>query len=1269
MLGEPTSIVTEISAVVRNSTDIIDSSLSPTTPLPSTVISDSGANSTFFRVSDSTCLLNVLPTSSPISALLSDGTNLFSTHEGLLAFDFLPLSSRRVHLFPDSSLRASLIGIGIFTDAGFKVIYDSLSVQVINSSGIVMLQGSRDPSSKLWIFTMEPNPVISNVIQFTRHAERALFYNRCFCSCANSTMELALRSNILKIPGLPLEMYVKNLPNQISQAQGHLDRTRKGQRSTKLKLKSQHTQLSYPDVDIPLSLPADQETVIFVKDFSSVPRMHVDATGRFPIKSVRGYSYDLLFYVEASNYIHIELLRDRKASSYTAAYQRAFEFFNLHSIPIRIVRLDNEFSTPLLKLFTNLGIRLEVAPPNNHRTLHAERHIRTWKNHFISALSTCDPAFPLDAWEHLVPQAECTLNLLRPSATSPQLSAWEDVCGPYDFNAVPMAPPGTRAVILDAPEQRASWAKHGTECYYVGPAFQHYRCYTFYVPTTRSLRISDSVAWFPLPTLMPPPSPSTLAQFALDDLSIALHQLSIGTNKDAAYSVTQQMSSLLSAALSALDPNVTTTTPCLLSANPFALDDSILSTEPIASFSPPYLVDDQPAIIPRVLPPLLSTAPTSQTPVQKKTPLPPDVSLSVLPCSSKRIRTPNPRYATNAVQEEFLNQTYLDNILTQAQNQIVFDSHASIPRVESSGLVIDSLSSSSVVLDLANTIQEQNYINFVDASIASDIESPPSYSAALSGPSAPEWIAGFEQEIHRLVVKTKTGKFVSANSKPTNQRVAYARIVCRLKKRLNDLTEYRIRITYGRTTPGESSYTGDLAAYTASVATVKLLLNATVTEMAHLLTTDITDFYLGTDILSPEYMWIPFKFFTPQLVKLYDLKSLEHNGYILMELNKSIYGLPQAGILSQQKLIAHLNFHGYTECPHTPCLFQHDTRKTKFTLIVDDFAVKYDTKADANHLLSALSQLYTLRTDWDATQYVGLTISYFHGSPTLTISMPTYISSALKALGVTHIGKANTPMLAYNINYGSKKAQMAHIDTSPPLNAVRTKRLQVICGIFLYYSRTLDFRIATAVNSLSSRQSKPTEEVEQAATRLLQFLSTYSKFSITYRKSSMRLITHADASHHSKSHSRSRAGGVHYLGDTLDDTAINGPIDCYSVIIDVVCAGTFESEYAALFISCQKAVMLRNTLEDLGYPQGPTLAVSDNQCASGIATDSVTQRRSKAMDTRFHWTRDRVRQGQFIVVWRPGLKNLADIFTKALPVKEFTLAAANLSLSPSVDML
>ena len=45
-----------------------------------------------------------------------------------------------------------------------------------------------------------PPLIANNILQFSRHAERALFYNRCFCSCANSTMEKALRSRILIIP-------------------------------------------------------------------------------------------------------------------------------------------------------------------------------------------------------------------------------------------------------------------------------------------------------------------------------------------------------------------------------------------------------------------------------------------------------------------------------------------------------------------------------------------------------------------------------------------------------------------------------------------------------------------------------------------------------------------------------------------------------------------------------------------------------------------------------------------------------------------------------------------------------------------------------------------------------------------------------------------------------------------------------------------------------------------------------------------------------------
>jgi hypothetical protein len=54
-----------------------------------------------------------------------------------------------------------------------------------------------------------------------------------------------------------------------------------------------------------------------------------------------------------------------------------------------------------------------------------------------------------------------------------------------------------------------------------------------------------------------------------------------------------------------------------------------------------------------------------------------------------------------------------------------------------------------------------------------------------------------------------------------------------------------------------------------------------------------------------------------------------------------MYGLPQAGRLSQIRLIEHLARHGYHQCPNTPCLFRHRTRDTTFSLVVDDFGVRY----------------------------------------------------------------------------------------------------------------------------------------------------------------------------------------------------------------------------------------------------------------------------------------------------------------------------------------
>ena len=99
-------------------------------------------------------------------------------------------------------------------------------------------------------------------------------------------------------------------------------------------------------------------------------------------------------------------------------------------------------------------------------------------------------------WDKLLPQAEITLNLLRTSRTHPKISSYTHQNGPFDFNRTPLAPPGTKIILHEKPKQRQTWAPHGLEGWYLGPAMDHYRCYHVYVPSTRSTCIVDTIEFF-----------------------------------------------------------------------------------------------------------------------------------------------------------------------------------------------------------------------------------------------------------------------------------------------------------------------------------------------------------------------------------------------------------------------------------------------------------------------------------------------------------------------------------------------------------------------------------------------------------------------------------------------------------------------------------------------------------------------------------------------------------------------------------------------------
>jgi hypothetical protein len=328
-------------------------------------------------------------------------------------------------------------------------------------------------------------------------------------------------------------------------------------------------------------------------------------------------------------------------------------------------------------------------------------------------------------------------------------------------------------------------------------------------------------------------------------------------------------------------------------------------------------------------------------------------------------------------------------------------------------------------------------------------------------------------------------------------------------------------------------------------------------------------------------------------------------------------------------------------------------------LWVDDFSIKYVHKADAQHLLDTLAKHYEVKPDWTGTKYLGLTLRWNYQQRWVDVSMPGYIRRALLRFAHSMPDRPQHSPHAYTApKYGAGAQFASDAPTSSPLDDASVKKLQQVLGVLLFYARMVDSTLLVDLNTLSSEQSQATTSTMKALTHLLNYCATHPEATIRFKASDMILHIVSDASYLSASNSRSRLGGYFYLSNmpvsmppvaTDPPPSFNGPVLVTASIIKAVLSSAAEAELGALFYNGKEGCQIRATLDDLGHKQPPTPIQADNACAVGLSNNTVKQKRSKAMDMRFYWIRDRVAQGQFVVYWRKGSDDDADYFTKQHP--------------------
>jgi hypothetical protein len=1188
-------------------------------PVPEKAVLDSGCTSTL--ITSSTPCHNKTPTAHGLRVSIPNGHIMQASHTATLHLPHLPVSftasARAASVQPE--LRKSLVSLGQLCDHGCDYVLLDRQYASVIKDGVTTVIGLRDPTNGLWLVDLSPSgtptPLPLPHPTYEHRANSAYeqknkiqlidFLHRACFSPPISTWTKAIDNNFFTTwPGLTSDAVRKFLPKSLATAKGHLKTSPKNLRST--------TKVSSPSAVTPPSTvmttppsspePPVRTHFVYPKVIDITGKIFSDQTGRFPVTSSRGNKYIMIVYDYDSTAILAEPLKNRTEGELVRAYSRIHDYLTARGLKPQLQKLDNECPAALKKFMRAENVAFQLVPPYDHRQNAAERAIGIWKDHFVAGLASLDPEFPMHLWCRLIDQCTQTLNLMRPSRINPRLSAEAQLNGAFDYNKTPLAPPGTKVLVHETPNKRRTWAVHGVDGWYLGGAPEHYRCYRVYASKTRAERIARTVEFFPHYGKMPALSSADAAVRAAIDLCWALRNPSpssplAGIGDDQLVAI-QQLSDIF---------------------------NSLAPSEPDPIAPPRVLVNNPPVSRPRVTPASPRVSPASPDPVGPHLiPLDDGSPAALAPTLLRR----SPRI------------------------------HSSAPHVippDSSAYHAPHTPPAAHAVIHDTTGQAMNY-RFLSA-----------------GPDRELWLRSMANDLGRLaqgigqdrpvdqrVEGTNTIFFIAPTAVPKGRQVTYCKQEATIRP--TKAETHRVRNCAGG---DRLDFPGPTSTQTASLTTIKILLNSTIsTAGARFSAFDIKNFYYGTPMSRYEYMKLHLSKIPDEVIHEYDLRSLANpDGWVYMEIRKGMPGLKQAGRIANDRLTTHLAKFGYRPVPRTPSLWRHDTRPIAFSLVVDDFGVKYVGKQHATHLLESLRHLYTVTEDWAGTLFNGLTITWDYPAGHVDISMPNYLPAVFHRFQHPVPAQHQGAPHAWTVpTYGAKVQYATPPDPAPVLASADITDIQQKVGSLLYYAVGVDPFLRVALGTIASEQSKATKHTQAACQWVMDYAASNPLSIIRYHASDMCLYLHSDASYLSETRARSRAAGHFFLSSTPVDPAtppsgiptLNGPIHTLCTIIDVIVGSAAEAEIGAGYLNAQDAVPIRTTLLELGHPQPPTPIQVDNTTSDGFANGTMKQKRSKAMDMRWYWLKDRVRQGQFLVYYRPGKTNLADPFTKHHPPSHIT---------------
>jgi hypothetical protein len=262
-----------------------------------------------------------------------------------------------------------------------------------------------------------------------------------FSPTKSALLQAVKKGHLITWPGLTEKAINKHLKLTPATTMGHMNQRRQNIMSTSKTPITTHID----DITTTDTNSGTKNHLVYAV-FVDQGQLYTDLTGKFLVRSSKGNSYVMVCYVYDCNYVKVVPMKSRFALEWVKAYDHIHQELTAKGFKPKIQTLENEASAALKNFFTTNDVEYQLVPPHCHRRNAAERAIRTFKEHFVTGISSVDPTFPLHLWDRILPQAKITLNLLQTSRLQPQLSTAAHFHGLVDYNKTSFAPPGCKII-------------------------------------------------------------------------------------------------------------------------------------------------------------------------------------------------------------------------------------------------------------------------------------------------------------------------------------------------------------------------------------------------------------------------------------------------------------------------------------------------------------------------------------------------------------------------------------------------------------------------------------------------------------------------------------------------------------------------------------------------------------------------------------------------------------------------------------------------------